>query len=118
MVFLWLSAKVVALVNDGVDVSDFARMRGEMCWCLSNVVHIMDRGAEFLTHDDAREVHNDGNRFLQLYVHFASVAQHMQIPAYKVSCWQTPPTPLPPCISMNASSISTPSCNMWIYVLR
>jgi hypothetical protein len=93
MVFLWLSAKVVALAHD--DVSEFARMRGEMCWCLSNVVHIMDRGAEFLSHDDAREVHKDGNRFLQLYVHFASVAMHMQIPAYKVSSWQTPPTPLP-----------------------
>jgi hypothetical protein len=84
LVFLWLSAKCVELVNSGTDMSGYARLRAEMCWCLSNVLHLFDRAGHFLTRDAAREAHKDGNRFLVIYTHLASVALQMEIAAFKV----------------------------------
>jgi hypothetical protein len=86
MIFMWAAQRAVTIVRDGTDTSTYARLRGDMCWCLLRAIDLFDRGSELLTPEAAQEAYEVGTRGLQLYGHLAAVAVEMGVAAYKVSC--------------------------------
>jgi hypothetical protein len=84
LIFIWATRKAVALVNDGVDISEYSKLRADLCWNMLRCVDIFDRSSEILSQSAADEAYNVGMRALQIYSYMAARAVESQIAAWKV----------------------------------
>jgi hypothetical protein len=85
LIFSWAARKAVDLVNDGVDTSEYAKLRAEMCWNMLHCVEIFDRSTELLDQATADEAYAVGMRALCVYSHMAARAVESGVAAYKVT---------------------------------
>lgn len=83
-VFLWLASSTIVRFNTGLDTSYHAELRSQMLWHLHKFVYTLDGEGDVLSQQTADDVCRDGEDFLRIYTHLASVAQASQMTSYKL----------------------------------